>query len=223
MSNDLNLNQNIDGFNDVDERSLSRVIKGRLVKFNNAAEWALADDDDETLEDVELIAVDIVRVVQKWWDKRPVETQVMGPAEDFPDLDARNASTPQKEWIDGPDGKKVGPWQKQLLVYLVDPTTMDIYTYATGSIGGFIATRELREKTGLRRRMYGDGVYPVVKLTDVAMKTRFGVRQRPHFKVLRFTEAPGGQNGGALLARPATPQIAAKPAFTEVPADDGSR
>src|SRR5262245_22623110 len=106
-----------------EQRQSSPVIQGVLVRFTNEAEWELRDGEviPPTLE---LVVVDIGRIVQKWCDQMPVETIILEPHQKFPDIQKLNDETPQSEWTEGPDGKKRGPWQKQHLAYLLDPKTM---------------------------------------------------------------------------------------------------
>jgi hypothetical protein len=204
-----------DGFNYTDEgESKSSVIKGRLVKFTNDSAWV--SDDEELPGDLELVVIDLARVVQKWADGSPIETRVLAPDEKFPDIKQLNADTPRGEWIEGPDGQERGPWQAQHLVYLLNQETMDVYTFATGTVGGSIAVRDLRERTNWMRKLRGSGMYPVVTLSDTHMNTRFGGRQRPHLKVQRFI-ALGG-NGGAVEG-PATKKLT-KPTAAEEIADE---
>jgi hypothetical protein len=193
-----------EGFNDRVEGGEDRhgggVIKGILVKFSNEAAW-LAGDGEDVPPDLELVAVDIARVVQKWQDHAPVETIVLEPGQKFPDVEQMNEDTPQDEWVDGPDGKPRGPWQSQHVVYLLNIETMDRFSYPTATIGGGIAVRELVDKTRWMRRYRGENVFPVVTLTDKHMNTKYGGRQRPFFEIKRWIrlgdgkaiEAPGQQ------------------------------
>src|SRR5215472_2813691 len=176
------------------------LIQGTLLKFSNTAQW-VTRDEDEISSDLELIAVDVQRVVQKWQDGLPAETRILEPGEKFPDLEALNAAVPQSEWVEGPDGKLRGPWQAQHILYLLDPATMDKYTFPTGTVGGRIAIGDLRDKLVWMRRTQGPNVYPVVTLSDKHMKTRFGSRPRPHFNIVKWTRLGG--EGGAVEALPA--------------------
>jgi hypothetical protein len=163
-------------------------------------------DDNEISPDLELVAVDIARVVQKWADGKPVETRILGLSENFPDIEALNEAVPRDQWEEGPDGKPRGPWQAQHILYLLDPATMDKYTFPTGTTGGRIAIGELRDKLVWIRRIKGDNVYAVVTLSDTHMKTRFGGRQRPFFKIVRWTRLGGeGDEAQALPPPPTTP------------------
>jgi hypothetical protein len=119
------------------------IIQGTLVKFTNEAQWTTRDDD-EIATDLALIVVDVQRVVQKWQNGLPAETRILEPGEKFPDLEALNAEVPQSEWVEGPDGKLRGPWQAQHILYLLDPGTMDKYTFPTGTVGGRIAVGPTR-------------------------------------------------------------------------------
>jgi hypothetical protein len=164
----------------------SGVIKGRVVKFTNDSTWILADDEEEVAPDLELVAVDIGRVVQRWRDQSPIETIILAPGQRYPNVNEMNEAVPKAEWVEGPSGEKRGPWQAQHIVYLLDPLTMDRFSYPTGTIGGQIAVRDLVDRTKWMRRFRGSNVFPVITLSDTFMKTRFGGRQRPHFLIKRW-------------------------------------
>ena len=101
-----------EGFNDRvegdDGQQGGGVIKGVLVKFTNEGTWATGDGED--MPDIELVAADIARVVQKCVDKMPEETRILAPGEAFPDIEQINEETPRSEWSEGFDGKPKGPW-----------------------------------------------------------------------------------------------------------------
>ena len=163
-----------------------------IVKFNNQATW-VTKDGAELPANLELVAVDILRVVQKWIDEQPVETIILEPGQKFPDLKEKNEKTPQSEWKKGPDGQPCGPWQAQYIVYLLNPETMDKYSFPTGTIGGSIAVHDLVDKVQWMRRYRGAHVYPVVVLSDCFMHTHFGGRQRPNFIIKRWIAFGEGQ------------------------------
>jgi hypothetical protein len=209
-----------------DDRGPSdQLIQGRLIKFTNEFEW-VTRDDEQVPPDLELVAVEVVRVVQKWVDKQRMETRVIPPGEKFPDVDALNEKCPKSEWAKGPDKKLRGPWQAQKLLYLLNSDTMDKYTYATGSTGGAIAIRELVDRIKWMRRYRGAHVYPVVTLSDTFMPTRFGGRQRPHLLIKRWIllggdgkaiEPPNDPGGQPALSGP---KIVTPPSAREVTDDD---
>jgi hypothetical protein len=188
-----------DRFEGDDRPEGAGIIQGSLVKFSNEATW-VTRDGDELPTDLELVAVDVGRVVQKWQDQQPIETIVLEPHQKFPDIEEMNAKVPREDWVEGPDGHPRGPWQAQHILYLLDPKTMDKYTFPTGTTGGRIAVGELRDKLMWMRRLRGPNVYPAVTLSDAYMRTRFGGRQRPHFKIVRWVRFGG--EGGAVEALP---------------------
>ena len=188
------------------------VIQGACVKFTNEGRWELRDGEDLSAS-VELVAVDIARVVQKWVNQQPVETRIPAAGEKFPYITELNEQVPKSEWAEGPDGKPRGPWQSQHIVYLLNPETMDRFTYPTGTTGGAIAVRDLVDKTNWMRKFRGAHVYPVVTLADTFMKTRFGGRQRPHFLIKRWVGL-GGAEDKALPAP--TPTAPVQPGAQEV-------
>src|SRR6516225_9213450 len=154
-----------DGVEGDDRPQGAGIIQGNLIKFTNEAQWVTRDGEELT-GDLELVAVDVARVVQKWQDQQPVETIVLEPHQLFPDIEAMNEKTPREQWIEGPGGLR-GPWQAQHILYLLDLKTMDRFTFPTGTTGGRIAVRELRDKLVWMRRVKRDqNIYPVILLAD---------------------------------------------------------
>jgi hypothetical protein len=197
-----------DGTEGDDRPEGAGIIQGSLVKFTNEAMW-VTRDGDELPADLELVAVDVGRVVQKWQDGQPVETIVLEPHQKFPNVEELNEKVPKKEWVEGPDGNLRGPWQAQHILYLLDPRTMDKFTFPTGTTGGRIAVRDLVDKTTWMRRLRGPNVYAVVLLSNTFMNTKWGGRQRPHFRIVRWV----GSEGGQVEALPSPPP----PATTQAP------
>jgi hypothetical protein len=185
-SNKLPVKQSLDGFDTFDdavegEKQRSRsVIQGILIKFTNEAKW-VTRDGEELAPDLELAVVNVGRAVQKWVDQQSVETRILAPGEKYPDIKKLNEECLPDEWSEGPDGKPRGPWQAQHIVYLLNPLTLDRYTFPTGTMGGHRAVVDLVDKVKWKRRMCGGNVYPVVTLSDTFFPTRYGGRQRPHF------------------------------------------
>jgi hypothetical protein len=192
---------------DDDKPAPSGVIKGNLLKFSNEAIWKLRDGE-EVSPDLELVAVDILRIVQKWLDKKPVETRTLEPGEKIPDIKALNDACPKSEWGEY-NGKPQGPWQFQYVTYLVDLVTMDRYTFPTGTTGGAICTRDLADKVRLMRRFRGQHVFAVLTLADTFMPTNFGGRQRPHFIIKRWVQIGGGDTPALPAPHPTPPPIEA--------------
>jgi hypothetical protein len=210
------------GFEDAVEGADSpanRQIQGQLVKFTNEATWVAGDE--ELSDKLELVAVNVSRVVQKWQDGQPTGTIVLEPGQKFPDVEKLNAEVPKSKWVEGPDGRPRGPWQAQYLVYLLNPNTVDRFTYATSTIGGSIAVRDLADRVKWMRSFRGENVYAVVTPSRTFMNTRFGGRQRPHFIIKRWI-ALGGEGALPAAEKPALagPQTVGEPTAKEVVDDE---
>ena len=95
--------------------------------------------------------------------------------------------------------------RRSTIVYLLNPETMDKYSFPTGTIGGAIAVRDLVDKVTWMRRYRGAHVYPVVVLSDVFMSTNFGGRRRPNFIIKRWIALGGDQQVLPAVAPKALP------------------
>jgi hypothetical protein len=180
-----------DGFDAVDDGGTRSIIRGMKLKFENSAKW-IDTAGDVISPEREFLVVELTKGSQKWLDNMPAETRILSPREHFPDLERLNAEAPETEWREK-FGKKTGPWQNFIAVYLFDPKTLEAFTWPTSTAGGFRAVSELKERVRHARMMQGDNIFPVVTLSDTHMKTQFGGRQRPAFKVLRFITIGGTQ------------------------------
>jgi hypothetical protein len=56
-----------DGVEGDDQPQNAGIIQGSLVKFSNEAMW-VTRDGDELPADLELVAIDVARIVQRWQD-----------------------------------------------------------------------------------------------------------------------------------------------------------
>jgi hypothetical protein len=210
MGNDIaktgrfELSNSFEGWNDDvtgdDKPENTGLIQGTLIKFSNEGAW-ITRDGDELSKTLELIATGVVRVVQKWQDQKPVETIILEPGQPFPDIEELNASVPREEWEEDFNGNPRGPWQAQHILYLLDLSTMEKFTFPTATYGGRAAIRELRDKLVWMQRLRGVNVSPVVTLSEMFMNTRFGGRQRPFFKIVRWVQL-GGEGEVAMQAVP---------------------
>jgi hypothetical protein len=207
VSNELSKQKQIelDGFDSYDDSvegpDRPPSNQGSILKFTNEARW-VTREGEEIPPTKELIAIGIGREVVKWntnKDEPPART-ILEPGQRFPDIEKFNAETPQSEWIETPDGRMRGPYEAHHVVYLLDPVTMSRYRYPTGTVGGHIAVSELVDQTKWMRRIRGANVYAVLVLTDVFMKTRWGGRQRPHLRPVRWITF--GDGGDLPVVRP---------------------
>jgi hypothetical protein len=171
-----------------------------LVKFTNDYRYVLRDGT-ELPRDKEYIAADVRRHVVKWSpdrDQAP-ERYPLAPGEKWPDLEARNESTPKSEWVEGPDGNLKGPWVAEYQVLLLDET-MAQFLFVTQTDGGRRCVSDLAHQTQLMRKVHGKPVCPVILLSDTLWSKRYK-RQRPHFEIKRYVVL-GGQAQPAELPGP---------------------
>jgi hypothetical protein len=188
------------------------IIRGSRLKFSNTAEYELPDGEVIGYG-TKLIVTDIIRAVAKWGagKNEPPQTTVIPPGQPFPDVQVMNEAVPKDQWRQGPAGLQ-GPYQTQQLVVLIEPRSMDQFTFVTSAIGGFIAVRELVDKTKTMRKYRGP-VSPIVILGDRLMKTRFGERRRPHFEIVDWVRMGGDdESPQAALPAPSPSVIEAEPA-----------
>lgn len=167
-----------DGFDNVD--LTDRLIQGTLRKCNvlDAVPW---QKPDGTPDHDRYIVVKTRTVVQRWVNKAPVETLDEPPAHD---LEGLNSAIPQEQWETGLNGEPRPPWQRQKILYLLNPETAEMATYVAGTIGGHLAVEELKRAVQRKRWLSRDRrCFPIITLGTVPMKTRFGQRPRPFLKI----------------------------------------
>jgi hypothetical protein len=189
MSDDQNLPtiaENEDGFDEVE--SNDRIIQGELLKCVDG-NWT--DRDGLSVPNTPLLALSTATIIQRWENQKPIETIFKRPGQPFPDIDDLNAAIPQSEWEEGVDGNPRPPWQLQKVVYLLCELTAERYTFASGTIGAHIAVDNLRTRVRDMRFMRGAGVIPVVELSNKPMKTKFGTKLRPEFRIVGWRDAGG--------------------------------
>jgi hypothetical protein len=169
-----------DGFNGYSDRvegdegtpASHGLFRGARVKFSNTAEWETADGD-VIAGDLRLIITDVIRTVVKWGKEPkapPEETRIVPNGQPFPDVETMNNAIPREHWRPGINGPQ-GPWQTQHLVMMIEPRSMDEFTFITSTVGGAIAVGELAHKVKTMRKYRGP-VSPIVTLGDTPMKTR---------------------------------------------------
>jgi hypothetical protein len=177
--------------------TIQRVIQGDLIKCVDG-NWTAKDG---TTVPKQLLALATTTVIQLWKDKTPVQTIVKKPGQPLPSLDDLNAEIPQEEWEVGLDGELRAPWQRQFIIYLLDPDTAANFTFANGTIGASIAVSNLKDAIKWQRAIRGEHVLPLVELSNKPMKTKRGTKLRPHFQVVEWRNLDVG------FSKEATPML----------------
>lgn len=176
-----------DGFDNTD--SADRLIQGSIIRCVDGV-WSSRDGSDLPSA---LIGLATTEALQRWQDQKPAETIIRTPGQPLPDVDALNAKIPKKKWEAGLDGNPRPPWVKQHIVYLLDPRDASLFTYLNSTAGAWIAVRELRDKVAMMRKLRGVNVVPLIELSAKPMKTQFGMKQRPFFKIIDWRDLGGSQ------------------------------
>ena len=120
------------------------LIEGERLKYSNDSKWTNAQGVELDPER-RFVAIGMERCVVKWSttdNAPPTETIVLAAGQPFPNVKAMNDACPKSEWREF-NGKLVGPYQAQRLLYLIDPVPLDKFTFVTATIGGTRALHEL--------------------------------------------------------------------------------
>jgi hypothetical protein len=169
-----------------DTDSTERLIQGEIIRFTDG-KWS-TKEGVALASDLTLLAVGTTRALQRWSARMPVETILERRGERLPDLEELNAAIPEEQWETGLDGKPRPPWVLQSVVYLINPIDAATFTYLNSTAGARIAVERLAEKVGRMRMLRGSRVLPLVTLDAKAMKTKFGVKQRPEFTIVDWRD-----------------------------------
>jgi hypothetical protein len=191
-----------DGFSDLEPSD--RIIQGSFLKFTEQGKWV--EVGLSVPSGLRLLAIETTTVLQRWKDQKVVDVITERP---FPNIDELNEAVPKEEWETDRNGQLRKPYQHTWLLYLLNPATMEKYTFVSSTVGGRIAVSELKDAVAFMRRYREESTLAVVELSSKPMRTRFGERPRPFFKILEWRAAG---RGAQSLPTTSPKQIAAAPA-----------
>jgi hypothetical protein len=189
--NDLTTTDTIvadDGWGDAAAEAAERMIRGTLLRFADRA-WTAGKEGVAVASGTELVAVATAAAWIKWQGGKVAETVLRQPGTRMPDRDELGDQD-EAAWEAGPDGQPKDPWASTRFVYLVHPTTAEAFTFSTSSWGGRSAVIDLSDTIG-RMRVAHPRAVPIVRLETAPMKTRFGMKSKPAFKVIAWKAADG--------------------------------
>jgi hypothetical protein len=181
-----------------------RLIRGTFARWTETANWT---DRDGLPLPTTMLVVGYTTVLQMWKNHK-AEVISQHP---LPDPKELNDKIPVSEWELDKGGKPTPPWKLTYVIYMVDPQSGAIFTYANNTFGAMLAYSNLEEQIGVMRMLRGEHVFPIVRLEKRPMKTNFGMKTRPHLHPIEW-HARGGA-GAKLATQSSTPQISA-PATT---------
>jgi hypothetical protein len=195
-----------DGWNDAAQEAGERTIRGTLLKF---ADWRWTAGKEATAVEngTKLVALATVAMWVRWEDSKPVEYRFREPGRRLPDREELGHDD-ESLWDKGPSGEPQDPWRNTRLVYLIDPSSAEAFTFSTSSWGGRNAVSDLGDQIARMRSVHADAV-PLVELRAAEMPTRFGKKSKPVFKVVGWKTADQG-------SMPAERQITAQQGKREV-------
>jgi hypothetical protein len=113
---------------------------------------------------------------------------------------------------------RMDPWVLCFIMYLMNPRTLEIFTFQSHTAGGAIAVREYKAMVVRRNRQVPArrGELPVVRLDIVPFKTRYNMRQRPCFTLIGYGRDPSAPDPSQQIGGPQGPKLiegkAAEPA-----------
>jgi hypothetical protein len=179
--NDLTIPRANNDWDDGDGRSSSSV-RGSLLKFVDGR-WSVKGG---TTIPPKLLAVSTRTLLQCWKDAKPISTISEYP---LPDVDELNAKIPESKWeVDKFNSdKRVPPWRKYWAVYMLDPATMNRFTYINSTNGARQAVDDLRDAVRMMHAVRGSNLLPVVELSSKIMHTQYGEKARPEFRITSWT------------------------------------
>jgi hypothetical protein len=197
-----------DGFS-VAEKGGSNLIVGKMVKFTIDGKYKV-DKADILPDDTRLVAIDVTTAWVRWNEERPSEHRITQPGQIHPDRD----DLPDQDkatWEPGLTGEPADPWRDTRYLRLIDPRTGQDYTFVSDTYGGRKAVGDLKSQIGNVRFAY-PGAVPVVQLGSTMMKTSFGLKPRPEFKVIGWRN----KNTAAMQLADGTQHKAAEKGPSEI-------
>jgi hypothetical protein len=187
-----------DGWEEAAAEGGARVLRGDLLKFSDG-HWLVGREGLPVDKERKLVAVGCAAAWVRWAGGKPDKYIVRQPGVPFPEREELG-DLEESAWEPGPDDKPRDPWQTTRFVHLVDPHDASAYTFSTTSWGGRGAVIDLADAIQ-RYRSARPGASPVVMLEAAPMKTKFGTKRKPVFKIVDWV------GGGINEAEPAKPKL----------------
>jgi hypothetical protein len=150
------------------------------VKFNSGG--YIADKTENLPPRTTVVVLDIVTAWVKWQNGKPIEHRITYPGQVQPDRDDLG-DRDEALWELGLNGELTDCWKDTRYVRLVDPQSGADFTFVTDTFGGRMAVGELKSQVSNVRYAHPVAL-PIVQLGTTQMKTDYGPKPRPQFKVV---------------------------------------
>jgi hypothetical protein len=175
-----------DGFAAAAAEADSKMLKGDLIKFVDGV-WSIGGTPIPA--GTQFIPERVFAVWVRWEDRKPVEYIQPRPSGLLPHRDSLS-HTDEGEWPEGIDGEPSDPWRNTRYFWLINPATAETFTYTNSTIGTRLAYEALGRAVATMRKVHPRAL-PVIELASVAMKTKRGTKQRPHFQIVSWKGVSG--------------------------------
>lgn len=171
---------NADGWDAAAVDAGNKPMKGASVKFDSGA-FFIGKEKTLVKPDKRFVAVDLREgwmFLKKDTPAEYVMRPIGGMKPPRPD-----SYSDESEWPNDLNGKPSDPWKYTRFLYLLDPTTAEMFTFSSSTWGGMIGINTLTDQIKLMRTNE-PGAVPIVELQSAPWQTKFGIKQRPSFKVV---------------------------------------
>ena len=165
-----------------------RSLPGNNGKWDSENGWT--DRDGVPLPATPMLVVYMCTMVRRWLNHRPVDYT----KHPLPNVDELNATIP-RPWPLGLDGKEEPPFALHWGISVCDPITGQIHAIVNKTAGQRIMFETLSEQILVTQMFRGTNVAPVVMLEHRPMKTKVGLKSRPHLRVIDWKVLGGGESG----------------------------
>jgi hypothetical protein len=194
-----------DGWDQAGSDSANKPMKGQSIKFDAGA-YFIGKEKTLVRPDKQFVAMDLREGWMFLKKDTPAEYAMRPIGEPKPPRPDSYAD--ESEWPDGLDGKPADPWKYTRFLYLLDPLTAETFTFTSSTWGGLRGIDDLTQQIKLMRTTE-PGAVPIIELQSAAWSTKFGIKQRPFFKVVgwhikpsdepkRLTGGDGGDGDGGV-------------------------
>jgi hypothetical protein len=169
-----------DGWAEAAAASAMKPIRGTLLLFRDH-QWLAGSDGKILPHGTSLVATSTAVAWVHWKNGKPDDIVINPSGKPLPERQDLGENDPS-EWETGPDGEVRDPWAYTNYIYLVHPTTTELFTFSTSTIGGSQCVADLAGQIGRVRGTHPDAI-PIVGLHSGSMKTRYGQKAKPVLEV----------------------------------------
>jgi hypothetical protein len=174
-------------------------IEGVFVKYKDSK--FIARDGAILTEEMCFLGLGTLTAVQRFENGFPT---VIWPDEKglLPDPETLNETIPEEQWPDGLNGQKDAPYKYVHRVVLLNIADASTYTTCNSTVGQRIAVKRLEERVRNMRMLRGARVTPVIQLASAPMRTQWGERPRPEYRVVDWRIIDDGSTPAAIEHNP---------------------